>query len=206
MSNIIQFPKNKAKQKWQRSTKNTTLPSRHLPKPAKKKNSKANLALGISSVTLMVLSIPFANHFWEQSKNNRSIASTQNSNHKQDKQILQLLKNRRLASIGKAPTEKEYFTITELQSRYELEWQKQDKNKLKTGVIMEDYEPIKLPEIPILVKKYPNLFPKHHSLAPAPIFSSELESYELISENGDTIGLIETIRDKQGRVLSIYIQ
>ena len=205
MSNVIQFPK---KVKHQTRDKKQS----HQPSPTKKTTKPIALVLTSSSVCLMLLGVPFASYFWQAPRKDRGLASSEQKHqqkqkkHIQNKHILYLLKNRRLASIGQQPDDRDNFLITELKSRYEIKWKRNNRDKLKSCILIEDYEPIQIPEIPILVEKYPTLFPKYHTMHLSPFSSEDLESYELQSKDGITTGMIEVMKDKQGRALSIYVQ
>ncbi len=205
MSNVIQFPK---KVKHQARDKKQS----HQPSPTKKTTKPIALVLTSSSVCLMLLGVPFVSYFWQAPRKDRELASSEQQHqqkqkkHIQNKHILYLLKNRRLASIGQQPDDRENFLITELKSRYEIKWKRNNRDKLESCIVIEDYEPIQIPEIPILVEKYPTLFPEYHTMHLSPFSSEDLESYELQSKDGITTGMIEVMKDKQGRALSIYVQ
>ena len=226
MSNVIQFPK-----KIKRQTKEKK--QSHQPPSNKKKATKPiALVATSSSVCLMLLGVPVVSYFWQAPENDRGLATpcvesmtcgdhvtseccnrvsncqwhdnTCHSN--QDKQILYLLKNRRLASIGQQPNDKDNFLITELESKYEIKWKRSNRDQLESAILIEEYEPIRIPEIPALIKKYPTIFPKYSTMSLSPFSSNDLESYELQSEDGVTTGIIEIMKDNQGRALSIYVQ
>lgn len=228
MSNVIQFPK-----KVKHQTRNKKH-SHQSPSTKKKITKPIALVVTSSSVCLMLLGVPFASYFWQNNNksNDRFLASScaesticskhlaknccneiseckwsNNTCHpNQDKQILYLLKNRRLASIGHQPDDRDNFLITELKSRYEIKWKRNNRDQLESAVLIEEYEPIQISEIPILVKEYPSIFPKYNTMSISPFSSNDLESYELQSEDGTTTGIIEIMKDTQGRALAIYVQ
>lgn len=153
------------------------------------------------SLFLMLVSFPFLNQY-KQSSQLRGIASEEQRS--QEKTVLNLIHTgqRKLASIGRKPAVKDIFSVELLRSRYDIRWHN---GKLVYAVLLENKEPLALPDTHKIVNRYSSLFPSHSSIRKLDSVSGDLEVYELKDSEGLNTAQVESLKDVEGRLLSIHV-
>ena len=121
-----------------------------------------------------------------------------------EQKMLDLIKSgqRRLASIGIKPAIRDVFSIQVLKSRYDTRWKR---GKLVYAVLLEDREPVYLPSTDKVVNEYEALFPSYAHIKKLSTVSNDLEIYELRDTDGSHTAEVETLRDINGKLLSIHV-
>ena len=122
----------------------------------------------------------------------------------QQQKALYLIKTgqRKLASVGREPRTKELFSMQVLKSRYNTRWKR---GKLLYATLRENTEPVPLPAMDQVIHQYDSLFPQHTSVRKLSSDSEEVEIYELQNEEGNNTAQVETLKDIEGRMLSINV-
>ena len=123
---------------------------------------------------------------------------------RQEETILNLIKTgqRTIASIGQKPAIKDRFFMETLKSRYNVQWYR---GKLSSASLLDGQEPVVLPSVDNVVKEYRSLFPHYATIRKKDNSSDHLEIYELRNRENIIVKRVETARDEQGRLLSIYV-
>ena len=122
----------------------------------------------------------------------------------QDQKAQYLIKTgqRKLASIGREPRAKELFSMEVLKSRYNTRWKR---GKLLYATLRENTEPVPLPAMEQVIHQYDSLFPQHTTIRKLSSTSEEIEIYELQNEEDNNTAQVETLKDIEGRMLSINV-
>ena len=200
-TSVNESKKDSVQQEEEKDNAISFLSSENLVKK-KQKGHHYTFAAVACSLCLMLVSFPFLNRYNPGSQS-RGIASEEQRS--QEKIFLNLIQTgqRKLASIGRKPRVKDVFSVELLRSRYDVRWHK---GKLVYAILLEDKEPVPIPETDKMVNQYSSLFPNYSSIRKLDSISGEdLEVYELKDSEGLNTAQVETLKDVEGGVLSIHV-
>jgi len=110
--------------------------------------------------------------------------------------------HRELASVGRKPKMEDIFSMELLNSRYDIKWKR---GKLVHAVLSENQKPVRLPAMHKVIARYHSLFPDYNRVSKLDTLSGDLEIYALLDAGGVQTGEVETLRDMEGRLLSIHV-
>ena len=162
---------------------------------------------------LMLIGVPFLNV--SDAKNNNRVPVSQGEKlriekkqeqiRKQEKHILKLLKTgrREIASVGRKPPVRDLFAINFLKSRYTIQWN--SNRKLDVVLLSDGEEPVEVPSVGKMLAKYPSLFPHYAQVKKEDNPTGDLEIHQLQDERGFVKAKIETLKNEEGRLLSIHV-
>lgn len=170
------------------------------------RNSQYTFAAVTCALCLMLVGFPFLNRY-SQNSESRGLAANQGEAENiqlQEEKALNLIQSgqRKIASIGKKPGVKDIFSIEFLKSRYNVRW---NEGKLVYAVLLEDREPVTVANTDKIVGQYGSLFPAYTNIRKLDSLSGDLEIYELQDKEGLNTAQVETLKDVEGRLLSIHV-
>ena len=121
---------------------------------------------------------------------------------KQEKTAVHLIQSgkRKITSVGQAPTVKNLFSMEALKSRYQVRWRR---GKLVYAELLYNKQPVSLPDMHKVFKKYHSLFPSYKSVEKMDSLSGNKSVYELKDRRGFSTARVEVEKNEEGGLLSI---
>ena len=173
--------------------------------PDNQKQSRYTVAAVAIALCLMLVGFPFLTQY-NKGNGIRTPADelAEERVQLQEQKALHLIQTgqRKIASIGQKPEIQDIFSITLLQSRYEVRWKK---GKLVYAVLLEGQRPVSLSATDELVNQYGALFPAYTDIRKLDSLSGDLEVYELKDTTGLNTAQVEILKDIENRMLSIHV-
>ena len=166
------------------------------------------------ALCLMLVGFPFLNQYSQgpdrglasadQEEEKVRLREEEESRRLQEERALNLIQTgqRKIASIGERPEVRDVFSIELLKSRYNVRW---SRGKLVYAVLLKNQDPVDVVATDKIVDQYSSLFPSHTSIRKLDSLSGDLEIYELQNAEGLNAAQVETLKDVEGKLLSIHV-